>query len=352
MNTILKKHKENVLFDREVAMLPATQTEVERMIHIKELQDQYNKMRQEMIKLRSAMNLVCTSIRAVSSGTISRENEKKFVQACPGENCKGFLDSKWHCGLCSSNVCSECFAIKPTDKDHVCDPNDVETAKTIRKDSKPCPSCGTFIFKIDGCSQIWCTSCKTAFDWRTGAIETKNIHNPHYYEWLRQMQKKGENVPREYGDVRCGGLPALWQINKLKNTELLNIYRVLSHVVHVEMLSYRVPRVVNALDVNRHLRIKYMMNTISKEQFKVSLQRSEKNNKRKLAIYQVLEMFHDVGSEYMRAVVEDRTKCNSIISQFTSIREYFNDHLRKVSKRFNCVVPYIDDTWNITKVSL
>lgn len=46
------------------------------------------------------------------------------------------------------------------------------------------------------CSQIWCTICHTAFDWKTGEIEKKRIHNPHYYEYLRKISPNGE-IPRE-----------------------------------------------------------------------------------------------------------------------------------------------------------
>ena len=58
----------------------------------------------------------------------------------------------------------------------------------LNKDTKPCPHCGTMIFKISGCSQIFCVDCHTAWDWNTSKIITGVIHNPHYYEFLNRLR--------------------------------------------------------------------------------------------------------------------------------------------------------------------
>ena len=36
--------------------------------------------------------------------------------------------------------------------------------------------------------------------WRAGRIET-NIHNPHYYEWMRRT---GNEIPANHNEVQCG----------------------------------------------------------------------------------------------------------------------------------------------------
>ena len=156
----------------------------------------------------------------------SAETERRvFVRACPAGDCRGFLSQVWKCGMCDNWTCPDCHEVKGLEKDgpHMCDPNSVETAKMLAKDSRPCPKCASVIFKIDGCDQMFCTQCHTAFSWRTGRVEMGTIHNPHYYEYQRQRG----TVPRNPGDVPCGGFPDWITIsNRCPRTHLraLSIY--------------------------------------------------------------------------------------------------------------------------------
>jgi hypothetical protein len=143
------------------------------------------------------------------------------LRGCPGEGCRGFLDEKWICGVCDMSVCSHCHIGLGEDEVveerhgsaavdqapegkrwHICNPDQIATARLLARDTKPCPKCKALISKIDGCDQMWCTQCQTAFSWQTGQVEEGRVHNPHYYEW--QRRNKG-SVPREPGDVVPGG---------------------------------------------------------------------------------------------------------------------------------------------------
>nr|UPA43673.1 NTPase helicase [Iridovirus CN01]UPA43835.1 NTPase helicase [Iridovirus CN01] len=106
---------------------------------------------------------------------------------CPFEKCEGLV-KKGVCGACERSFCNKCKEEKK--EDHVCDPELLETLKLLRRDSKPCPKCKTLIFKIDGCDQMFCVNCKTAFSWRTLTIHRGHIHNPHYFEYLRNNRQE------------------------------------------------------------------------------------------------------------------------------------------------------------------
>ena len=92
---------------------------------------------------------------------------------CPAPDCKGYLSSAYKCAACSKYACPHCLVVLGVDKDpeHECDPDVVATVEQIKKETKPCPNCGERIGKVDGCNQMWCTKCHTAFDWRTGKID-------------------------------------------------------------------------------------------------------------------------------------------------------------------------------------
>ena len=105
---------------------------------------------------------------------------------CQYEECKGFISQSYKCGLCEKYTCSKCYL--PETEGHQCKETDVASAKLIKEETRPCPSCSTRIYKIGGCDQMWCTDCRTAFSWNTGKVVNGVIHNPHYYEYLRNTQ--------------------------------------------------------------------------------------------------------------------------------------------------------------------
>ena len=82
------------------------------------------------------------------------EAPKKFVRKCPTEVCKGFMNEDWFCGLCDRHFCEHCN--EQLGEGHTCDPDAVKTMELLKKDTKPCPKCGTMIQKLSGCAQMWC----------------------------------------------------------------------------------------------------------------------------------------------------------------------------------------------------
>jgi hypothetical protein len=204
---------------------------------------------------------------------VRKTRERYMVMKCPMKECRGFVSNYWKCDLCKVRVCKECREVvitegvvpkiivedndtdkketaviveeedseneedekeqltEPTEQKesttqkvtkprrrfdpraygHVCNPDTIATVKLLQSSSKACPTCTTRITRSEGCDQMWCTQCQTAFSWKTGQIEKGRIHNPHFYEWQRQHANGGE-IPREPGDVPCGGLPWIYDV--------------------------------------------------------------------------------------------------------------------------------------------
>jgi len=218
-NTELKRHRETVLFERERALMPGTQPEVERIIQMRRIRRIIRKQKEDLIELhhmygtleidtplpheihtlyREMENTYRHLEQLRNSGTLTDNEPRQFIRQCPVEICKGFLNEEWFCGLCERYYCKKCND-EVTD-DHICDQQVVETMKLLNKDSKSCPKCGTVIHKTSGCAQMWCITCHTAFNWRTGEIETGRIHNPHFIEFRNKTM-----LSREHGDIPCGG---------------------------------------------------------------------------------------------------------------------------------------------------
>ena len=189
-NQQLRDHLNDLLFDQQRAQLPANQLLVKKI--------EWNNEWYNLEHLKFDIKLQLQSI----SHTNKLEPKQQFICGCPADGCRGFISQQWKCGICDIWVCHKCHAIK-NDVKHKCNEDDVKSAKFLNKDTKPCPCCASMINKIDGCSQMFCTQCHTAFSWTTGEIEKGVMHNPHYFEWQRQTN--GGVAPRVAGDNPCGG---------------------------------------------------------------------------------------------------------------------------------------------------
>lgn len=356
-----KTHRENLLYSRERSLLPAAQEHIERTKEIDELYDSINKELQQLRlqkkeienkinKTYNTLNRVRNERNRAHNGNvvIDQTERKTFIKPCPADDCNGFLSTQWKCGLCDTKVCNKCHEVKKPDIDHECNEDNVKSAEEVMKNSKPCPKCGSRIFKIAGCSQMFCTKpgCHTAFDWTTGRIVTNGaIHNPHYFELLRQ---NGGALPRAHGDIPCGGLPSAREIQTfgrfdIEKTKLLTIIRTIGHYADVGRRAVTVPDVV---DGNFDIRVKFLKKDIDEKMFKTILQRREKSREKKLALYMVIDMFVNVGSDLCRQLVNRHIQIADFMEQIEELRRYVNNVMQDINKRFGCTVIVLNHRWH------
>ena len=158
---------------------------------------------------------------------------------------------------------------------------------------------------------------KPPFSWRSGKVIKGTVHNPHYYEWMRQTNDG--QVPRQPGDNLgrcCDALPSFYdQIGpflteaekyfKITDESLYvigsKIHRLLTHITHEE-----IPRWNNREDEEQSflaLRVKYLLNDISAEQWKKVLQQKEKQREKRRDIFNILSMFIDTSNDIIRTMI-------------------------------------------------
>ncbi len=156
------------------------------------------------------------------------KSQTKFIMPCQHEKCKGFLNENYICGLCNEKCCKKCFEMLGNNEDeikkHECKKEQVETANLINSTTKPCPKCGQRIHKVSGCDQMWCIECKTSFSWKTGELVNGVIHNPHYFQYLRENAINGQ-IPRQPGDNPCDN-----NINDML-IYIMNYFRVMNEKI-------------------------------------------------------------------------------------------------------------------------
>lgn len=181
LTSVYKEHIETILFDKEKALLPATQPLVEEKVRVKNI-------KKEMREIDNLINDLYKQKKQLEHRLYNRGNDDynvkeeekghRFVRQCPADGCRGFLSTQWKCGLCEKWTCPDCHELKGFNRDceHTCDPNSVATAKLLSSDSKPCPKCQCLIFKIEGCFSentpilMWNGGYKMSQDIRIGDI--------------------------------------------------------------------------------------------------------------------------------------------------------------------------------------
>lgn len=349
-NVEYKKHREQVLYEREMARMPETQPHAEYKIKMEKLRQEYYLLLDSFYMLRSmrdeaevmshpteTYNISMTKLRRDIQNVVQEVNTlevnltetgvERFTRKCPSETCRGFLDKEWVCGLCTKSFCNKCS--EEIGIGHVCDEKLVKTMKLINKDTKPCPKCGTMIYKIDGCAQMWCTDCHTAFDWRSGRIETGRVHNPHYFEFKKRS--------REHGDIPCGGRPTYDElVENDANEYLLDLSYKLTFIDRE--LIYRYGDIYD--DDNLHLRVNYLTNEISDEDFKKELQKRDKYKSKIEEIRNIYEMFSDTCGDLLRQWILDKSSTWDILYTVHELALYSNQVISRIQNRYNSSVPH------------
>ena len=300
---IYRKSRQELALDREKSMLTQAlpyleETKRKRDItnQIRELYAREKELRQEIINIRKMqrdLRILYDNPEAEIGPDATVTNKKSYMFPCPAEGCRGFIESlSWSCGICDTKVCKSCHIKREVItegknkgklKQHTCKKEDIESAKEIMKSTRSCPSCHTRIFRSEGCQQMFCTNCNTAFDWVKGNIITGNIHNPHYFEL---QQKMGGAVLRNIRDVPCGNMSTnfiAW-LQSGYRTKFTN------YMGRIGEINDRITTL--AEKDNMDLRVAFLLKTIpSEHDFKRAIFLRERQNEKKREERQILETF-------------------------------------------------------------
>lgn len=350
--------KETLLYEREKATIPSLLGEAEREKRIINYNKYIEQAQQELVNLYSTQiisvasttketfdqwkrnkNSLKRTIRALYEER-SKQYEipverKTFVMRCTADDCRGFLSTRYKCGLCHKSVCSECHLV--LEKDHACNPDTVASVQEVKKSTKSCPNCQTPIYKTEGCDQMWCIQCHTAFSWKTGLIEQGIIHNPHYFQYLKD---KGE-VARNALDVPCGGLPHYryiydYMLSHHCGLDATNYVRLkYEQFSHLRDYTLREMLPNPQVQINHNaLTVDYILNRISEKNYKATLYVRERKRERGLEERQMLDAYVTIGEEAFRKLISEAITIDEFISEIQQIKWYTQNELNQLNHRY------------------
>lgn len=136
-------------------------------VHVGQVSDEMPSTVRQLVNRRLAMG----------EGGAQRVTVARMVR-CTGDACRGvFCAADGVCKVCALTHCVDCHVVRG--EDHVCDPDLRATVTAVLSECRSCPRCAAQIARSFGCNTMFCTACRTMFDWETGGALRRYAHNPH-----------------------------------------------------------------------------------------------------------------------------------------------------------------------------
>jgi hypothetical protein len=209
---------------------------------------------------------------------------------------------------------------------------------------------------------MWCTHCNTAFSWTTGKIETRNIHNPHYFAYLRQT---GQQITRanhpdaqplngaaitDFGcdyngrmdyytfTNRANRIPSFLELKRTNKdfnlfctTGISEIFRLMGEIRDYNRFNLS-NRINYNPDMNRDLRVSYLNKKITDKSFQTTLMRRYKVIEYNKNIFMLNDTLVNIFNDLLLNVLQyplDTVKAKDLtfeelIDPFFKFIEYYN----------------------------
>jgi hypothetical protein len=396
MSTTYRDIRQNILFEIEKGFFTATQDSIQRVLRINKLRDEIPKvdimiqkkktkhmkkmmqfrMSEDKMSVRDALDMYGIMLNQLDHFDEMRSDEvsrlqreinrlnttdsstitNTYILTCPHKDCAGILsienttkNGHYQCLVCNSVVCSQCKIEISNPKTHKCDPNILETLKFIENTTKPCPSCKAPIHKIIGCNQMFCTYCKTSFDWRTLRINNGAVHNPHHAQWMRETygrsreptdQQCGRELDIDNVALKCAAEMSLqFNLAHMKNGSDMTdyIFEAIRMAVHHQYITITdLSRERYSHNTNEELRMKLLTNDITEKVFKRNIQRIDKANSRRAEMLDIVITYRDaltdiVWDYYINADAKKAEEWVEMYKQVKNLVNYINQCFQKVA---------------------
>ena len=330
---------------------------------IKVLDSSVDENKVRLVELKIQMNQLTFDI-IQPNRNINQKKYKNEIIKCPIEDCKGFVsvssdnenndnenndnsvsecDTYIHeCSICKNNICIRCMTsieCNGCDDKHICNENDIRSVEYMKKYSKPCPKCSTYISKVSGCDQMWCTNCNIGFSWDTLEIivHTNSIHNPHYFEYLFSRNRRGgggnggDGIGNDNDTYEANGYRTyiLCDMNDLNTIAFPNLYELRYMITHSNFyiksmkkiydLTYEdidyvtnlystighcrdviLPELLKQISYNgMDIRAKHMLNLLNENKYKVILEKNRRKKKTYVELYEIYNSIVQQGTYYI-----------------------------------------------------
>jgi hypothetical protein len=290
---------------------------------------------------------------------------------CNTPQCRGFVTPYTpKCACCNQSTCHRCYQTventtlghhpidtsnspEPPDHTehsdnaenteragHVCTADNIATVQELRRNAKQCPECRVYISKVDGCDQMFCVSCHTAFSWNTGQRINGPIHNPHYFEVRARLgnvvDPAAANQPAN--PQGCDEFPSLHLLRREVNggrplrSDVELTLRYALHIRGVVCTDLRMLGREYSFNTNLARRVDWMRKKLTDEQFRQHLHRNDKRARFNTDLLSLFQMYTNVVGGLFQNMVVQRTI--DAYDDIIKLREYTMDNLNSIRSRY------------------
>lgn len=324
---IKKKYMESMkdkLLEKELKLM----TETKKKLLIKQKKEEITKLMEESI---ISIGLIVKPLYEQKLLNIS----SSCFKDCFYPNCNGIMykddDEKYFkCEKCNKYGCEDCEDICENTKDHICDIVKLKEVEDIKKDTKPCPNCGDYIFKVDGCSQIMCAKCKTFFDFNTGLEDKKDEprHAKDYIELPNIFEKQiiGEKRWNLFEEkIRVCKDWDLWETDPEKNKYY--------HIIHSNStIKETCASIVNSKCYIRKMLTNYVDAFKINEINRIKYINSCKDN-RKITKIVAEKEFENLTMHYYFVAYCHKHLMEQTVIYFFSLKELLHTYIQSIDKK-------------------
>ena len=287
----------DILFEKEKALLPHTQPILHHMNDIKKIDKELYLITRK-IRLLQDETKILKQAKIEHQKQICTKHTDTYLYGCPRHKCNGHITSKYECGTCFGKVCPACR--EAYTEHHQCNQDTIKTLQLIKDECKECPTCNTFIYRVSGCDHMWCVQCKTHFHWNSLVIERGILHNPHYFEYMTEKKRECDS----YEPISRFDITHITQklaLSTISNTEQDKILGYIKRIIYLRENVY--PEIQNVNEyTNQDLRIKFLENNLSEEEFKACLYRRHKHNAGYKSYKYILDTYFIITKEWLNDI--------------------------------------------------
>ena len=321
---VYRPFHEKSLWERESALLANTQTLVEWQNATAELKK----------RLRFGERVVFPPKPTTLLSTTG-------VFACPASTCRGFV-TLGQCGVCRSKVCLECRELK--EDDHMCSAETLETLKAIQQDSKPCPSCTTNIFRIEGCNHMFCTNCRTHWDWISKRILSNSTN--HHYLRSEKFNQQAIRLTRECRPVGVDkSLVPHSKIFKYLYTDGDSAQSILRAFQMEKNTTIYTEALIQ-------IRINFLNKTITEKEAAAKVYVAEQQFHKKCDIADLCEMYLSTLLDLQHVWRAENFRESKVHDLLTNLLEMCNEASQSIFKEYGGVVPFFELSPTVPCVTL